>query len=129
MRRHRTIIGVVAMLCVLLNTALAVRANASMVEARFQHASLLSALGIICHGSGTVASLPEGEQPSVPSPENTGDCPMCLGMCPSAAVLTHSEFAPRPISLNSERIQHIAEIIWARITYLRPPPRGPPAIV
>ena len=79
--------GIFAMLSILLNAALVVRHNASMLEARFEYASLLAALGVICHADGSSA-LPAGERSDLPPiAPNSGDCPVCMGMCPAVTVL------------------------------------------
>ncbi len=116
------------MLSVLLNAALVVRHNASMLEARFEHASLLAALGIICHSDGS-AALPSGDSPNLPPlTPKSGDCPVCMGMCPSVAVLTDLVLPVAKLDRPSARVLIVAAIIRDRTAGAWPPPRGPPAI-
>lgn len=117
------------MLSVLLNVAFVVRHGATMIETHFQHASLASALGIICKGGSSEAALPEDQRSSIPSPTAGSDCPACMGGCPTAAILPDPLNVAGPVCQTSERVAVVGQIIWARIAYLRPPSRGPPAIV
>jgi hypothetical protein len=129
LRRSRTIVVILAVLSVMLNAALVVRHGASMLEARFEHGALLAALGVICNSDGS-AALPSGDSPDLPPlTPKSGDCPVCMGMCPTLAVLADVAILPPVLDQPSARVEVIAEIIRERTAGAWPPPRGPPAIV
>jgi hypothetical protein len=114
------------MLGVLLNAGLVVRHTASTLEARFEHAALLAALGIICNGNGQAALAANEQSDFPPTIPKSSDCPVCMGMSPAAAVL--ADVAPLLPVLDSPsaRPNAIGEVVRTRAAGLRPPPRGPP---
>ena len=129
MRRSRIIFGIFAVISILLNAALVVRQNSTMLGARFEHASLLAALGVICRADGSSA-LPAGERSDLPPiAPNSGDCPVCMGMCPAVTVLPDLVQPQLAIDAPSARVQVVAAIIRKRIAAAWPLPRGSPAIL
>jgi hypothetical protein len=126
MRRARALATIAAMLGVLLNVGFVVRHMASSLEARFEHAALRAALGIMCNGNGQ-AALPAGERSDIPpiSPKSS-DCPVCMGMSPAAAVLADATVLLPVLNSSSARPNAIGEVVRTRAAGLRPPPRGPP---
>ncbi|MFT4096756.1 MAG: hypothetical protein QM651_06510 [Rhodoblastus sp.] len=128
MKRGRSIVGVIAMLCVLLNAALVVRHAATVIEARLEQASTVAAPGVICHGDGTITTLADSELPSVPQPANKQKCPVCMGMCPTGAILAETPMLPRQEIVEVARVAPPDDFVSSYVDHFRPPPRGPPQI-
>jgi hypothetical protein len=128
--RLRRWIALVAMIGVLLHAGLIVRHNVMVLSAQLEHGALVSALRVICHGHGGTAELPAGEVPSLPQPEqDRGSCPLCAGLAPVAAVLNDAGPVCHVSDAASSRIAVVGEIIRQRLAAVRPPTRGPPALV
>lgn len=128
--RTRRWTAMVALFGVLLHAGLIVRHNAMALTAKFEHGALVAALGVICHGNGGTAELPAGEVPSLPQPEQErSSCPLCAGLAPVAAVLTDTDFVCHVPDAASSRMAVVGEIIRQRLAAVRPPTRGPPALV
>jgi hypothetical protein len=126
LRRRLTVL--VALLGVLLHAAIVVRHNGMMLSAHLQRADLLSALSVICFGSGEQhanVSLPD-----VPAPSGSqSDCPICSGLV-SAVVAVPQQFVieARAYAV-SQRIAHVAEVIAPTLRSVWPPSRAPPVSV
>lgn len=128
--RLRRWTALVAIFGVLLHAGLIVRHNAMVLTAKLEHGALIAALGIICHGNGGTAELPAGEVPSLPEPDqDRGSCPLCAGLAPVATVLTDTGLVCHAPDAASSRMAVVGEIIRQRLAAVRPPTRGPPALV
>lgn len=128
--RLRRWTALVAMIGVLLHAGLIVRHNAFVLSAKLEHGALVAALGVICHGNGGTTELPAGEIPSLPQPEqDRGSCPLCAGLAPLAAVLSVTSLVCHVPDAASSRMAIVGEIIRQRLAAVRPPSRGPPALV
>ena len=128
MRRHRWI-ALVALLGVLLHSAVLVRHNGLMVSANLQAADLAAALAVICHGTGAELAA-VGDVPALPAPSNTqSDCPICSGMLATAVALPALAALEPPVFVASERIAHIAQLIGPQLRSIWPPTRAPPLTV
>lgn len=126
----RKLIGLLAVLGVLMHASLIVRHSSIMLSAKLAHSDLLSALGEICHGGGGVASSPDSDLPTVPSPGGAiSDCPLCMGLGSAVVVLPgYSGVAHVPDAI-SARQEIVAEIAARRMAAHLPPSTGPPMIV
>ena len=129
MRRWHNIVGLIAVLGVLFHAGLLVRHHVQMLTAHLAQQSLTSALGVICHATGTSGTLEDAERPDLPPPQNTTDCPICMGLGSAVAVLAERVVMRNVSHAISIRQEIIAEIITEALTHLRPPTRGPPSIV
>lgn len=127
----RRIVTAMAVLGVLLHSALLVRhamtvvskgwvAASAVVAAANDMAQLEADLTVICHAPSGAEASPNGV------PAKSGECPMCTGLC-SAVALTAPEFWVVALSLPTsqtfnrpldQRVEHHKRI--------RPPGRGPP---
>ncbi|MEQ1711391.1 MAG: DUF2946 family protein [Hyphomicrobium sp.] len=115
---------------VLLHAGLVVRHNAMVLSAQLEHGALVAALGVICHGNGGTSEIASGEAPGLPQPEqDRGSCPLCAGLAPVAAVLTDTDLVCHVPDAASSRMAVVGEIIRQRLAAVRPPTRGPPALV
>lgn len=128
--RGRRWIALVALVGVFLHAGLVVRHNAMVLSAKLEHSALVGALGMICHGNGSLAALPASEQPAMPEPEqDRGSCPMCAGLAPAVAVLSENPLAIHVPDAAFSRMAVVGEIIRLRLADVRPPTRGPPAVI
>lgn len=128
--RLRRWTSLVALIGVLVHAGLVVRHNAMVLSAKLEHGALVATLGFICHGNGGTAELPAGEVPSLPQPEqDRSSCPLCAGLAPVAAVLTDTDLVCHVPDAASSRMAVVGEIIRQRLAAVRPPTRGPPALV
>lgn len=126
LRRRLTVL--VALLGVLLHTAIVVRHNGMMLSAHLQRADLLSALSVICFGSGEQHA--NVDLPELPTPSGSqSDCPICSGLL-SAVVDVPQQFAVEAREYAaSQRIAHVAEVMAPSLRSVWPPSRAPPVSV
>jgi len=128
MQRFRYIVSLVAVLGVLAHAMLLVRHNGSMVQSRLQHHALSAALDVICYGSGGNGLISGSERASLPHPSNgETECPICMGMGVTAAVLATCDLPHHAPDIRSARIVVVGKTISQRLVAVRPPTRGPPS--
>lgn len=128
MRRWLTIVGILG---VVFHADLIVRHNAVMVSAKLEHGALVSALAVICHGTGaSIDKTDSSEIPFVPAPSQAGQCPDCGTLCGFAITPVPDQVlaemrVSEPSVLISRQAIRIAEATAGR----RPPPTGPPSLI
>lgn len=122
--------ALMALFGVLVHAGLVVRHNAMVLNAKLEHSALVAGLGVICSIHATGTQVPASELPFIPEPQqDPSSCPLCMGMAPPAAILAPSllpSHAPNTIAM---RMAVVGETIRLRLAEVRPPTRGPPAIV
>lgn len=120
-------IGLLALLSVVVHAGLVVRHNAIMVAATFAHHDLVGALGVICHSSKDAPDTSdEGLPGSTPPSSNTVECPVCMGFGGTSAILAERVTPKQVYVASAVRLEIVAEILLRRISFERPPTRGPP---
>ena len=128
--RFRRWTSLVALIGVLLHAGLVVRHNTMVLASKLEHGSLVAALGFICHGNGGTTELSANEVPALPEPDqDRGSCPLCAGLTPAVAVLNDAGLGCHVPDAASSRMAVLGEVIRQRLAYVRPPSRGPPALV
>lgn len=128
--RSRRWTALVAMVGMLLHVGLIVRHNTIVLSASLEHGALVAALGVICQDSGGSAELPADQTPSLPEPDQDhSSCPLCAGLAPGVAVLSTVDLVGHVPDVASSRVAVVGEVVRRRLAAVRPPTRGPPALV
>ena len=127
--RLRRFVLLFAVAAVLVHAAMVVRHGVAMVLAKANHADLVAALSVICHGDSGVSKLAPSDLPDLPQPGKAGDCPVCMGLAAAAAIIPENvlpNHQPLPLA---KRLTVVAQQIALRMADARPPPRGPPSLI
>jgi hypothetical protein len=128
--RWRRYINLVALIGVLMHAGMIVRHHEVMLGAHLERQNLISALGVICHGSGQTAAPSDAELPWVPPPsdQQNNQCPLCAGLAAAIATTATAECGV-PLRFRTAAPQIVRyEARPVEIASVRPPTRGPPQL-